>query len=87
MSFTLPIKDLSDTQRVKRMCIGNSDPIFISDDEGKNQMVLLDAVLFQKLYAKHQIYKKIEEGENAIAEGRVQNAFEAVEEVWGAVHA
>lgn len=87
MSFTLPIKELSDPQRVKRMCVGNSDPIFISDDDGCEQMVLLDAALFQKLYAKHHIYKMIEEGETAIAEGRVQNAFDAVEEVWGSIHA
>lgn len=86
MSYTLPLKELSDTQRVRKMCIGNSDPIFIAGDDGNGEMVLLDATLFRELYAKHQIYKKLEEGERAIAEGRVQNAFEALEEVWGGVH-
>ena len=38
------------------MCVGNSDPIFVSGENGEEQMVLLDAGIFRELYARHQIH-------------------------------
>ena len=73
MSYTMTMKELGDTQRVRRMCVGNSDPIFVSGENGEEQMVLLDAGIFRELYARHQIYRKIEESERDFAEGRHQS--------------
>lgn len=85
MPYTLTMREFEDTARVRRMCIGNSDPIFVSDDEGDAQMVVLDAKLFHDLYMCHQVDKKLEESENDFAEGRYQDAYEMVSEVLGAV--
>ena len=86
MSYTMTMKELGDTQRVRRMCIGNSDPIFVSGEDGEEQMVLLDAGIFRELYARHQIHRKIEESERDFAEGRCQNAYEMLTDVFAPAH-
>ena len=82
MSYTMTMKELGDTQRVRRMCVGNSDPIFVSGENGEEQMVLLDAGIFRELYARHQIHRKIEESERDFAEGRHQDAYEMLTDVF-----
>ena len=86
MSYTMTLSEFEDTQRVCRMCIGNSDPIFVSGEDGKEQMVLLDAGIFRELYARHQIYAKIEESERDFAEERHQDAYEMLSEVFASAH-
>ena len=83
MSYTMPINELSDTRRVRQMCIGNADPIFISDDDGNAQMVLLDAAVFQELYGKIQVYKKLAEAEEDVSTGRVCDAYDVLNDVFG----
>ena len=86
MSLTMTMTEFQDTQRVRRMCVGNSDPIFVSGDDGEAQMVVLDAGIFRELYAKHQIYKKLEESERDFAEGRHQDAYEMLTDVFSPAH-
>ena len=86
MSYTMTMKELGDTQRVRRMCVGNSDPIFVSGENGEEQMVLLDAGIFRELYARHQIHRKIEESERDFAEGRHQDAYEMLTDVFAPAH-
>ena len=86
MSHTMTMAEFQDTQRVRRMCVGNSDPIFVSGDDGEAQMVVLDAGIFRELYAKHQIYKKLEESERDFAEGRHQDAYEMLTDVFAPAH-
>ena len=86
MSYTMTMTELGDTQRVRRMCVGNSDPIFVSGEDGKKQMVLLDASIFRELYAKYQIYRKLEESERDFAEGRHQDAYELLTDVFAPAH-
>ena len=86
MSYTMTMTELGDTQRVRRMCVGNSDPIFVAGEDGKEQMVLLDAGIFRELYARHQIHRKIEESERDFAEGRHQDAYEMLTDVFAPAH-
>lgn len=86
MSYTMTMTELGDAQRVRRMCVGNSDPVFVSGEDGKEQVVLLDAGIFRELYAKHQIYRKLEESERDFAEGRHQNAYEMLTDVFAPAH-
>ena len=86
MSYTMTMKELGDAQRVRRMCVGNSDPIFVSGENGEEQVVLLDAGVFRELYARHQIYRKIEESERDFAEGRHQDAYEMLTDVFAPAH-
>ena len=86
MSYTMTMAELGDAQRVRRMCVGNSDPVFVSGEDGKEQVVLLDADVFRELYAKHQIYRKLEESERDFAEGRHQNAYEMLTDVFASAH-
>ena len=86
MSYTMTMKELGDAQRVCRMCIGNSDPIFVSGENGEEQVVLLDAGVFRELYARHQIHRKIEESERDFAEGRHQDAYEMLTDVFAPAH-
>ncbi len=85
MSYTMTINELENTARVRRLCVGNSDPVFISDEDGNEQMVLLDMNLYRTLYAKQKIYQMIAEAEQDIAEGRCCDAREAMAEIFGTV--
>lgn len=82
MSYTMTLTEFQDTQRVRRMCIGNSDPIFVSGEDGKEQMVLLDAGIFRDLYARYQVYRKLDASEKDFSEGRHQDAYEMLNEVF-----
>lgn len=82
----MTMAEFQDIQRVRRMCVGNADPIFVSGEDGKAQLVVLDAGIFRELYAKHQIYAKLEESERDFAEGRHQDAYEMLTDVFGSAH-
>ena len=86
MSYTMTMTEFEDTQRVRRMCVGNADPIFVSGENGEAQMVVIDARIFRNLYAKHQIYAKLEESELDFAEGHHQDAYEMLTDVFAPAH-
>ena len=64
--------------RVRSMCMNASDPIFISRD-GKEEMVLLNIALYNHLFARAEVYRKLDEGERDVAEGRESDAFAMLE--------
>lgn len=74
MPMVMPIKEFGNAEKVRRVCLNATDPIFISDD-GKEDMVLLNMGLYNKLFAKMEIYDKLAEGEQDITNGRESDAF------------
>jgi len=80
MAYTIQLEDLCDTEKVYRSCENSSDPIFISA-HGQEKMVLLNLSVYKSLYAKLQVYQRLEEGEADIAAGRESNAFEMLNRV------
>ena len=74
MPMVMPIKEFGNVERVRDMCMRTNDPIYISRD-GKEEMVLLNIGLYNDLFAKMEVYRKLDEGERDVSEGRESDAF------------
>ena len=74
MPMVMPIKEFGNVEKVRSVCMNATDPIFISDD-GREDMVLLNIGLYNKLFARMEIYGKLAEGERDVSHGRVSDAF------------
>jgi len=85
MSYTIRLEELGDAEKVYRSCANSPDPIFISA-HGREEMVLMNLSVYRDLYAKLQVYQKLEEGEADIAAGRESNAFDMLDRVGAHEH-
>ena len=47
--------------------------------DGKEEMVLLNIALYNHLFARAEVYRKLDEGERDVAEGRESDAFAMLE--------
>ena len=74
MPMVMPIKEFGNADKVRSVCLNATDPIFVSSD-GKEDMVLLNIGLYKELFAKIEVYRKLDEGERDAAEGRESDAF------------
>lgn len=59
MPMVMPIREFGNAEKVRSVCMNASDPIFISRD-GKEEMVLLNIALYNHLFARAEIYRKLE---------------------------
>ena len=80
MPMVMPIREFWNAEKVRSVCMNASDPIFISRD-GKEEMVLLNIALYNHLFARAEIYRKLDEGERDVAEGRESDAFAMLEQL------
>jgi len=80
MSYTINLEELRNPEKVYRTCSASSDPIFISAN-GQAEMVLINLSSYKKMFAKLQVYQKLEEGEADISAGRESNAFEMLNHI------
>ena len=80
MPMTLQMNDLADSRRMDDICRGAFDTIFISRN-GKEDMVLMNMSEYRNLYARLQVYRKLDEGEQDIVAGRVSDGFEMLDRV------
>ena len=56
------------------------DTIFVSRN-GKEDMVLMNMSEYRNLFARLQVYRKLDEGEQDIVAGRVSDGFEMLDRV------
>jgi len=75
MSRTIEFEELKSASDLSQWCDADSDPIFVSSN-GKDEMVLLNIASYRQLFARAQVYQKLEEGEADVAAGRESDAFE-----------
>jgi len=80
MSYTINLEELRNPEKVYRTCSASSDPIFISAN-GQAEMVLLSLSSYKQMFAKLQVYQKLNEGEADIGVGRETSAFEMLNRV------
>jgi len=79
MPQIMPIKELKDTAKISQMCEESSEPIFITKN-GYGNLVVMSMEVYQHFSPYNHIMSKIEEGEAAIADGRVRDGFEMIAE-------
>lgn len=80
MPSILPIKDLKDTSKISMMCKNSDQPIFITKN-GYGDMVIMSMSHYEKMFAKLDMYSKLETAENDINSGNFRPAHETVSEI------
>jgi len=77
MPQIIPIKDLKDTARISEMCHASDEPIYVTKN-GYGDMVFMSMETYEHMQGMNPIYRDIARAEQDIAEGRVQDAREAL---------
>jgi len=80
VSYTINLEELRNPEKVYRTCSASADPIFISAN-GQAEMVLLSLSSYKQMFAKLQVYQKLNDGETDISAGRETNAFEMLNRI------
>ena len=70
MHRIIPIKDLRDTTKISEMCNASSDPIFITKN-GYGDMVIMSIDAYEELYAKIDMYNKIQAAIEQVNNGEI----------------
>ena len=84
MAYVMQMSDLGNGEKLRGLCRGSSDPVFVAAD-GQEELVVLNMTAYRNLYAKMQIYERLEEGEQDVKAGRESDAFEMLNRVSGGV--
>ena len=70
MHRIIPIKDLRDTTKISEMCNSSSDPIFVTKN-GYGDMVIMSMSVYEELYAKIEMYNKIQAAMTQVENGDI----------------
>jgi len=79
MPHIIPIKDLKKTSEISQMCHDAEEPIYITKN-GYGDMVVMSMETYEKSMLMNDIYQKIDEGEQSIAEGKVMDGFKSLKD-------
>ena len=82
MAYVMQMSELGDGTRLRDLCGAGSDPVFVSSGD-KEEFVVLNMNSYKELFAKLQVYQRLEEGERDIAAGRESDAFAMLDSVLG----
>lgn len=80
MPQIIPIRDLEKTNELSALCHESREPVFITKD-GYGDMVIMSMETYEKTMFLNDLYRKLEEGERSISEGRVLDGFEALQAI------
>jgi prevent-host-death family protein len=70
MPLIKPISDLSNrANEISRLCHREDEPIFITRN-GQSDLVVMSQAHFDRLQARLELYRKLDEAESQAAEGR-----------------
>ena len=77
MPQIIPIKDLRKTSELSEICRRSNEPVFITKN-GYGDMVIMSMETYERTLFLNDVYRKLEEGERDIAEGRTVDAWESI---------
>ncbi|MBO5008569.1 MAG: type II toxin-antitoxin system Phd/YefM family antitoxin [Clostridia bacterium] len=80
MPQIIPIRDLKNTGEISDICHNSHEPIFVTKN-GYGDMVIMSMETYEKTMFLNDIYKKLEEAENSLANGDVTDAFDSIKEI------
>ena len=78
MPQIIPIKDLKNTAEVSELCRKVAEPIFVTKN-GYGDMVVMSMEVYEEQMNRNRIYRELEISEQQIAEGKVSDALESLE--------
>lgn len=65
----VPIRDLRDTNEISERCKNSREPIFVTKN-GYGDMVLMSLETYERTIATADVYRKLMEAENELAQGK-----------------
>lgn len=80
MPQIIPIRDLKNTSEISDLCHSNEEPVFITKN-GYGDMVIMSMETYEKTMFMNDVYKKLEDAENSVASGDVQDALESLKSI------
>ncbi len=80
MPQIIPIRDLKKTSALSEMCRQANEPVFITKN-GYGDMVIMSMETYEKTMFLNDVYRKLEEGEADIREGRVMDGFDSLKAI------
>ena len=73
MPKIIPIRDLKDTASISNLCHETNEPIFVTKN-GYGNLVIMSFDVYEKNMLMQDVYQKIEQAEQDISNGNVQDA-------------
>ena len=80
----MQMNEIGDGSRLRDICSCSSDPVFVASGD-KEEFVVLNMNSYKDLFAKLQVYQRLEEGERDVCAGRECDAFKMLDRVNGGV--
>jgi prevent-host-death family protein len=80
MPQIIPIRDLKKTSELSEMCRQSKEPVFITKN-GYGDMVIMSMETYERTMFINNLYKKLEEGEQSIQDGKVADAFASLKAI------
>jgi PHD/YefM family antitoxin component YafN of YafNO toxin-antitoxin module len=80
MPRIIPIRDLKNTGTISQMCREATEPIFVTKN-GYGDMVIMSVKMYEEKFFMQDVYNKLAEAEDDFANGRKQNAREALRQL------
>jgi PHD/YefM family antitoxin component YafN of YafNO toxin-antitoxin module len=80
MAQVIPIHKLQNTGEISKMCHESAEPIYITED-GRGDMVLMSMETYENQVFFADVYRKLAEAEDQIANGEVIDAEKALDRI------
>lgn len=80
MPRIIPIRDLKDTAAISQMCDESTEPVFITKN-GYGDMVIMSIKAYEEKFALLDVYAKLAEAEEQVAQGKTVDARTALREL------
>ncbi len=77
MPQIIPIRDLKNTSDISERCHQSHEPIFVTKN-GYGDMVVMSIETFERTMAMHEVYRKLEEAEEDLRQGRTISAEDSL---------
>ena len=71
MPVKIPVRDLTDTNRISELCNSEKRPLFITKN-GYGDMVIMSMAYYEEAIGRNAIYAKLEEARADVVSGRVK---------------
>lgn len=78
MPRIIPIKDLKNTGDISELCHKSDEPVYVTKN-GYGDMVIMSIETYEKMLLMNEVYKKIDEGEKSIKDGKVIDGFKSLD--------
>jgi PHD/YefM family antitoxin component YafN of YafNO toxin-antitoxin module len=77
MPHIIPIRDLKKTSKLSELCHNAKEPVFVTKN-GYGEMVIMSMETYEKTMFLNDAYRKLDEAEQSVCDGAMQDGFEAL---------